>query len=53
MGKKVNDELVKFANEASARRMTYGQLQQLETLQMLKEQEEKKKKEEKRCKETK
>lgn len=44
MGKKVNDELVKFAMEAKARRMTYGQLQQLETLQLIKEQEKKKKK---------
>ena len=44
MGKKINDNLVKFAMKARAQGMTYGQLQQLETLQMLKEQEKKKKK---------
>lgn len=48
MKKKVNQKLVNFAREAKARGMTYGQLQQLETLQLIKEQDKKKKQEGKR-----
>lgn len=45
--KQPNQALVNFAVEANARGMTYGQLQQLETMEKLKRQEylaEKKKK---------
>lgn len=39
--KKNNQALIDFAAEAKARGMTYGKLQALETLAMLKRQEEK------------
>ena len=43
--RKPNRDLVKFAQEAKARKMTYGQLQQLETLRMLQELKQKEGKE--------
>ena len=51
MAKKINQDLVAFAAEAKARHMTYGQLQQLETLEMIKRQNAKQAKEKQEGKE--